>query len=36
MKQEYREAIKKQIETCEDIGLLDLINMLLRKAGVAV
>lgn len=37
MKEEYIETIKKQIEVCEDIGLLDLIYMLLKryeKAGV--
>lgn len=35
MKQEYIEAIKKSIEVCEDIILLDLIHQLLRKSGVA-
>ena len=36
MKEEYIETIKKQVETCEDIGLLDLIHMLLKKEGALV
>lgn len=35
MKQEYIEAIKKQIEACDDISLLDLVYQLFKKAGVA-
>lgn len=33
MKQEYIETIKKQIESCQDIYLLALICMLLKKEG---
>lgn len=33
MKQEYIEAITKQMQECDDIALLDLIHKLLVKAG---
>ena len=36
MKEEYIESIKKRIESCEDISLLDLIHQLLVKEGVTV
>ena len=35
MKQDYIETIKKQLEACSDIGLLDLISQLLKKSGCA-
>lgn len=35
MKQEYIEAITKQMQECNDIALLDLIRKLLTKAGEA-
>lgn len=33
MKQEYIEAITKQMQECDDISLLDLIHQILGKAG---
>lgn len=33
MREEYIEVIKKQVESCEDINLLDLIYQLLSKEG---
>ena len=35
MKQDYIEAIKKQIESVDNLVLLDLILQLTRKAGKA-
>lgn len=35
MKKEYVEEIIKQLEACEDIGLLDLIMLILKKDGYA-
>lgn len=35
MKQEYIEAIKKQIESVDNLAILDLILQLSRKAGEA-
>lgn len=35
MKQSYIETITKQIAACDDLALLDLISMLLGKAGAA-
>ena len=32
MKQEYIEAIKKKIEECNDLALLDFIYRLIKKA----
>lgn len=33
MKQEYVNTINKQLEACDDLALLDLISMLLKKVG---
>lgn len=33
MKESYIEKIKKQIELCDDIALLDLVSQFLSKSG---
>lgn len=35
MKQSYIETIMKQLESCNDLFLLDLIFQLLKKSGCA-
>lgn len=35
MKEQIKEAIKKQLEACEDTSLLDLVHQLLKKEGYA-
>ena len=36
MKQEYIEAIEKEMQACEDLAMLDLIYLLLKKTRAAV